>query len=206
MMGGGGGGAGFGSGKSSAGSATEEESGYSTERTTILSVTPQETVSLTITIDELDILNVQSGQEAQVTLDALPGQSFTGVITEVNTTASNEGGNSKYSAIVELERTAYMLGGMNASANITVEERENALLVPAEVLTEQEGNPVVYTAYDAKTETLSDPVRVETGLSDGIQVQILSGLQEGDTVWYSYYDTLEIKGLSGTVPGGLSNG
>ena len=190
---------GGGTGMSGGAAAQEEKTPYSTEGTTILSVTPQETVSVTITIDELDILNVHAGQEAQVTLDALPGQAFTGVITKVNTIASNEGGNSKYSADVELKRSAYMLGGMNASANITVEERENVLLIPSEALTEQDGKTAVYTAYDSKTETLSGAVTVETGLSDGKQVQILSGLQEGETVWYSYYDTLEIKGFPGNI-------
>ena len=59
---------------------------------------------------------------------------------------------------------------------------------------------MVYTAYDSRTETLSDPIAVKTGLSNGLQVQILSGLEEGDTIWYSYYDTLEIQGLSDDFP------
>ena len=160
---------------------------------------------MSITVDELDILSVRPGQEAQVTLDALPGQEFSGRITKVNTIASNEGGNSKYSAVVELKRNGNMLGGMNASANITVEERSNVLLIPSEALTEEHTKAIVYTAYDAETETLFDPVPVETGLSDGNQVQILSGLQEGDIVWYSYYDTLEIKGLNDNFPAGRPN-
>lgn len=192
-------------GNGAIGSQPADESDSTIETTTILSVTPHETVSVSITVDELDILYVHTGQAAQVTLDALPGQAFTGTITKVNTVASNEGGNSKYSATIELERNGYMLGGMNASANITIEEREDVLLIPSEALTEQNTRSYVYTAFDAKTKTLSSPVSVETGLSDGLKVQILSGLQEGDTVWYSYYDTLEIKGLSGNTPGGFPN-
>ena len=196
---------GSGGGGLPSGTQAAEEKVSSIETTTILSVTPHETVSVSITLDELDILYVHTGQKAQVTLDALQGQAFTGTITKVNTIASNEGGNSKYSAVVELERNGYMLGGMNASANITVEERDGVLLIPAEALTEQDCRSVVYTAYDSRTETLSSPVTVETGLSDGLQVQILSGLQEGDTVWYGYYDTMEIKGLSVSFPAGRPN-
>ena len=151
---------------------------------------------MSMTVDELDILSVRPGAEALVTLDALPGQSFSGVITAVNTTASNEGGHSKYSAVVELVRTPSMLSGMNASVRLTVESRDGVLLLPSEALTELDGKSAVYTAYDAKTETLAAPVTVETGLSDGLQVQILSGLSEGDTVWYAYYDKLEISGLT----------
>ncbi|MBQ9664017.1 MAG: HlyD family efflux transporter periplasmic adaptor subunit [Oscillospiraceae bacterium] len=200
LLSGGGAAGGSGAGGFSGSASAAQETRYSTTGTAILSVTPQETVTVSITIDELDILYVRAGQEAVVTLDALPGQSFSGVITRVNTTASNEGGNSKYSAVVELTRNGHMLGGMNASANITIEERKDVLLIPAAALTEQNGESVVYTAFDSKTETLAAPVTVETGLSDGDRVQIFSGLQEGNTVWYSYYDTLEIQGLPEGFP------
>lgn len=192
MSSGGGGGTGAMGGSAS---SAEEDERYPTAGTVILSITPQETVTVPITVDELDILSVHVGQTVQVTLDALIGQAFTGTITEVNTTASNEGGNSKYTATVSMNRTRQMLGGMNASANITVEKREGILVLPAEALTDLDGQTVVYTAWDSREETLTDPVPVETGLSDGLQVEITSGLQEGDTVWYSYYDTLEIQGL-----------
>ena len=188
------GGASFGS---FSGASQETETARSaTTYTTILSVTPQETVSISITVDELDILSVHLGQEVLVTLDALPGQSFAGRITEVNTTASNDGGNSKYSAMVELTRTGSMLEGMNASASITVESVEGVLVLPSAALVEQNGESAVYTAYNEQEGTLSGLVTVETGLSDGETVQILSGLKEGDAVWYRYYDKVEIKGLS----------
>ena len=88
-----------------------------------------------------------------------------------------------------------MLGGMNVSAKIVVERLDDALLIPSAALIEQDGQTMVYTACDPKTQTLSEPVPVEIGLSDGETVQILSGLNEGDTVWYMYYDTLEVQGL-----------
>ena len=181
---------------SGSGTQQEETARYSTAGTTILSVTPQETVTVSITVDELDILSVHAGQEVQVTLDALPGQAFSGVITEVDKTASNEGGNSKYSAVVQLERTGMMLGGMNASASIVVEEKESVLLIPSAAIVELEGQTMVYTSCDPQTQTLGAPVPVELGLSDGEKAEILSGLSEGDAVWYAYYDKLELKGLN----------
>ncbi len=186
-----------GGGTAGSGNAVTEEEEAVISETTILSVTPQETVTVSITVDELDILFVHTGQEATVTLDAFPGQAFPGVITEVNTAATNEGGNSKYTAVVQLDRNGYMLAGMNASANITIEERENVLLVPAEALDEENGSSILYTSYDEKSGALTNPSVVTTGLSDGNRVQILSGLEEGCTVWYSYYDTLEIAGFTG---------
>ena len=147
-------------------------------------------------MDELDILSVRLGQEVEVTLDALPGQSFKGVITEVNTAASNDGGNSKYTATVELDRSAFMLGGMNASASITIEERPSVLLIPSAALYEKNGETIVYTELDSSTQKPTSPVAVEIGLSDGTNVEIKSGLSNGDTVWYEYYDKLEVEGLN----------
>ena len=179
------------------GSAGEQkETRYDADGMVILSITPQETVSITITVDELDILSVQEGQKAMVTLDALPGRSFEGVISKVDTTAVNEGGNTKYTATVQMKKEGVMLGGMNASASIIIESREHTLLIPSESLTEKNGKSAVYTAYNERTGVLSGLVEVETGLSDGLQVEILSGLEEGDTVWYSYYDKLQITGLT----------
>ena len=189
--GGGGGGGGF-----SGSMPDAEEETVSSGRTTILSVTPQDKVTVTITVDELDILAVRLGQEVEVTLDALPGQAFTGVITEVNTAASNDGGNSKYTATVELDRSAFMLGGMNASARITIEERSSVLLIPSAALSDKNGQTVVYTELDSNTQKPASPVAVEIGLSDETNVEIKSGLSVGDTVWYEYYDKLEVEGLN----------
>jgi hypothetical protein len=50
---------------------------------------------------------------------------------------------------------------------------------------------VVYTALDKHGDP-SNPVEVKTGLSDGENVEILSGLEEGQTFYYSYYDTVEL--------------
>lgn len=198
-----GGGSTSGGSGSTAGSSSGEASSASTQVTTrydtagteILTVTPQETVAVTITVDELDILSVCTGQEATITLDALTGRSFEGVITKVDTTAANEGGNTKYSATVQLEKEGLMLGGMNASVGIIIDSRENVMLIPSEALTETNGKSAVYTSYNERTGELSGLTEVETGLSDGLQVEIRSGLNEGDTVWYSYYDKLVIEGL-----------
>ena len=50
----------------------------------------------------------------------------------------------------------------------------------------------VYTALDSETGEPASPVMVTTGVSDGETVEILSGLNQGDTIYYSYYDTLEL--------------
>lgn len=175
--------------------ATAEVSRYPLTGSTLMTVTPQEKVSVTITVDEMDFLSVNAGDEALVTIDALPGRSFCGVVTERNTSAANSGGNSKYGAVITFDRQDNMLDGMNASVLITFSRNEGLLLIPAEAVSEENGKSVVYTGYDEKEKTLINPVAVTTGLSDGEKVEITSGLELGDEFYYEYFDTLEIEGI-----------
>lgn len=160
------------------------------EETVACAMVPVETVTVTVDIDELDVGSIQEGMTAQVTLDAIPGQSFSATVAEVATDGESEGGNTKYEAIVSMERTEKMLAGMTASVMLTLEQKENCLTVPAEALQETEEGTMVYTTYDEKTDTLGTPVKVETGLSDGSSVEILSGVSYGDSFYYRYADTI----------------
>lgn len=161
---------------------------YPTKQTKIMSVTPQDTMTVDITVDELDILSIKKGQDVQITLDALAGQSFDGIITDIGVSGSNSGGNTKYTAEVTIDRAPNMIAGMNATALITLETDEDLLTVPSEALVSEGTRTYVYTSYDSKTGALGNPVDVTTGASDGILTEITSGLKAGDSVWYSYYD------------------
>lgn len=164
----------------------EEFALFSLEKTPLLQVTPQEELTVPLSIDELDILSLALGQTAEITVDALPGQSFTGTVTGIDTAGLSSGGNSKYAVEITLPRTENMLGGMNATVTVTVAVRENVLRVPAEALTESVSGTLLYRSLDGDG-ALSDPVAVETGLSDGAYVELLSGLGEGDSFWYTSY-------------------
>ena len=77
-----------------------------------------------------------------------------------------------------------MLSGMSCEASIQIEGVENALLIPAEALNQTSESSYVYTSYDKSTHELGGMVDVTTGLSDGVSVEITSGLNEGDVVYY----------------------
>ncbi len=163
---------------------------YTIAEQTVLSITPQDTMTISISVDELDILSLSEGQSAEITLDALTGRSFTGAVTSIATTGTNSGGNTKFSVEITMARTEQMLNGMNASVKITLSTTENVLIIPEAALVEDGNTTYVYTSYDEASDTLGDPISVETGVSDGENVEIRSGLLEGDTVYYSYSDTL----------------
>lgn len=166
---------------------------YSLSTADIAAVTPQSTMTLQIAVDELDILRLQVGSLADITVDALTGAVFEGTVTDIGNTGSSNGGSSKFTVELTLERSENMLSGMNATATIPLENEEDVLTVPLAALVEQGTKTVIYTGYDEKSETLTQPVEVRLGASDGENAQLLAGLNQGDTYYYAYYDTLEIS-------------
>lgn len=164
---------------------------YDTAKKDAAVVTADEEMTVQIQVDELDIRTLETGMEATVTLDALPGSSFTGAITAINPYGENSGGNTKYTVTVTLPRDKKMLSGMNASVKITTGVSGTVPTVPAAAVVFDAGKSWLYTGYNEKTDTLTDPVEIQTGLSDGSLVELLSGLSEGSSFYYRYADSIE---------------
>ena len=173
------------------GGSTSRSQLYDLVGDVLMTVTPQNTMTLTVAVDEADISSVKTGMIAEITVNALPDEVFEGEITKVAKTGSGNGGSSKFDVQITLDRQGDMLAGMSASAVISLYEKMDVLTLPTAALTEEGGKTIVYTALDKKTGEPVSPVEVTTGLSDGETVEILSGLQSGDEVFYAYYDTVE---------------
>ncbi len=178
---------------------SQSESLYSMETVQLCTVTPMDTMSLTLSIDEMDISRLAPGMTAQLTLEALPNRQFTAQITEISSFGTNSGGSSKFDVTLELPCEEDMLPGMNANVTIPLETLPDCLTVPVAALTEQGNRTVIYTGFDEETGQMNTPVPVELGYSDGQNVQLLSGLDEGTAFWYAYYDTLEISTAVETI-------
>lgn len=167
---------------------------YSLDKLTVASVTSQEHMTLEVTVDELDISQIHVGQSATVTVDALAGERFSATVSQISNSGTNDGGSSKFTVELTLEKSGDMLPGMTASAFIRLDGGENLLCVPAAALGEENGKTVLYTGYDEKNAAPGSPVPVTVGAADADYVQILTGLSQGDTVYYAYYDTPETVG------------
>ena len=163
---------------------------YSLDGDVLLTVTPLDTMTVTIAVDEKDIASVKTGMTAQLTMNALPDETFEGQVTRVSQTGSGNGGSSKFDVEITLSRESDMLPGMSATAQLTLYEKMDVLTLPVAALRDEGGKTLVYTGKDKKTGEPANPVEVTTGLSDGENVEILSGIDSGTTVYYSYYDTV----------------
>ena len=190
---GGGGGGYYGGG----GGGTEKFEMYELTETELMRVAPQDQMTVQVSIDELDILSVSQGQTAEITVDALPGRAYYGTVSQIDPLGKNTGGHTRYTITITIDKDENMLQGMNATAILTVGMTENVLTIPAAALNQRGSRSFVYTGYDSAKRELLDPVDVELGVSDGETVEILSGLSEGDRVWYSYYETEALPILFG---------
>lgn len=176
------------------GAGQQQDSGeYPLDTLTIASVTAQDSVTVQISIDELDIRNIYIGQPVTVTLDALRGETFHGTVSGISGSGDNQGGNSKFAVDITVPKTENLLPGMTAHVQIILNVVEATVSIPVAALNDNGAETVVYTGYDAETESFIDPVPVTTGCSDGAYVQILSGLTTGQTIYYPYYDTMVIS-------------
>lgn len=149
-------------------------------------------LEMTLNIDELDILSVAEGQNAVITVDAVSDKTFSGVVTSVLVTGTTTAGTTTYPVTVRIDDTGELMPGMNATADITVANAENALSIPNAALVR--GSYVLVTkdspsAANAVSDMTAPEgyvyVKVETGVSDNDYIEVTSGLEETDTIAYS---------------------
>ena len=174
-------------------------------------ISPEMQMSVTISVDETNILALSKGQTAAVTIDSIGEDTYTGTVTEISTVATSSSGVSVYSAVITLDKADGMLSGMSADVVITIEGVENALLIPVDALHQTRATAYVYTQYDEETGEFSGMVEVTTGLQNSSYVEITSGLAEGDVVYYTESEDTSFSfggmsfGSSG-MPDGFSGG
>ena len=138
-------------------------------------------VKLTIKADELDIDAVALGQRASVTLDAYPGEKFEAIVTHISRIGATEGSITTYPVEVTLSYDERLLEGMNGSAVILTSKVENAVMLPIELVNEDSAGEYVTVKNEAGELVRRD---ITTGLSDGVNAEITSGLAAGDQIWY----------------------
>ena len=175
--------AGTSSDSSSASSSTSSDT--NTELTSAFSIAAGDEMTLSVNVDEMDILSIETGQKATVTFDAIENKEYEGEITSIDKNGTTSNGTTKYPVEITLTKEDSMMSGMNASVTITTSEVSDALLVPAAAVTEEGNTSYVYTEKDSKTGELSGKTEVQTGDTDGTNIVITSGVSEGDTVYYS---------------------
>ena len=183
----------------------DEDTATSATETQILTLYPQKQMTVTISIDETDILSLKEGQEAQVTVSSVSDDAFTGSVTSISKVADTSTGVTRYSAEVTLDREEGMLVGMTADVDVRIEGTENALIIPVDALHQNSASYYVYTGYDEEQKRYTGRTDVTIGMQNDDYVEITSGLNEGDTVYYTEADSGGFGDFM-VMPGGMSGG
>ena len=160
-------------------------------------------LEMSINVDELQISSISVGQKVQITADAVQDKTYVGTVTRVSMKGTANGGTTTYPVTIRIDDTDGLRPGMNANAEIVVAEATNALCVPnaavmrgGYVLVTQDSPSAANAEQGMEAPEGFVYVAVKTGVSDDDYTQIVSGIQEGDTIGYDpnsissddYYD------------------
>lgn len=156
-----------------------------------------------VNLSEVDVTKVKAGQKVTMTMDAFPDKTFTGSISWINTAGSVTSGVTTYPATITFDSAIEgIYPNMAVSGTIITDIKDSVILVPASAITTSNG---VSTVRVMKNNIITS-VTVELGSTNGTQTEIISGINEGDTIVTSQISATTTT-TTGTSPfSGLNRG
>lgn len=164
-------------------------------------------LSMTFTVDGSRIAEVKKGQPVTVTSDSVPDTKFSGEVSNVGLEGKNDGnGNIVFDVTVSVSEPDGLKSGMKAKAKIILDTANSSTAVPQDALLKSDGQNALVLVKNDETTTdkdigdsldnqLEHPdikvpkgctlVSVKYGISDGTNVQIISGVKVGEVIVYN---------------------
>ncbi|MGX8689453.1 MAG: efflux RND transporter periplasmic adaptor subunit [Bacteroidaceae bacterium] len=132
-------------------------------------------------VDETEVGSLYEGMPLTITIGALRDYSFDACLEYISPKAveSNGANQFKVKAAVKVDSEHTIRSGYSANAQIELEKKQGVLSVPESALEFIKEDAYVYTKSEDST---FRQVKVSTGLSDGVNIEIKSGVKEGDVV------------------------
>ncbi len=133
------------------------------------------------TVDEIDVGKISEGMPADLQIGALPGKHVEGHVTLISLKARKEQNTTVFPVEIVIDQTddAILRAGFSANANVIIAKKDSVLSIPERVVTFRNDSAFVRIPIDEKK---SKEIFIVTGLSDAIDIEILSGLEEGQAV------------------------
>ncbi len=163
-------------------------------------------MAMWVQVDDVDVLLVRQGAPVSVTVDAVPGQTFEGIVENVGMMGKDQNGITQFQVSIRVKGGPELRPGMQAKAHIDVGSAQGVLLVPLEAIFEEDGKPKVEILLDNGQTKV---VAVELGLMNDMFAEVKSGLAEGQLVITgSTADLLPSQRIQSDslIPGGSSGG
>jgi len=133
-----------------------------------------------VQVDETDIGQIQLDQYARITLDAYPGETIEGRVDHIAYEAKTVNNVTIYEVdVLPVRVPPFMRSGMTANVTFLVEHKEGVLVLPSEAVRQDHGQATILVPD--RSQRHPRPQEVVTGLTDGKNIELLSGASEGDT-------------------------
>ncbi|MBP6364485.1 Macrolide export protein MacA [bioreactor metagenome] len=183
--------------------------------TELLRIANFDQMEVLVDVNENDIIRIQERDTAMVEVDSYPGRKFTGMVTQIANSAKNIG--SSIEQVTNFEVKILILPesyqdlvkeglnpfrpGMSATASIQTERRDNIISIPVQTITTR-NDLFTDTLANKKSDELSEQVfvvkddntlevrKIETGIQDITNIEILSGLNEGERIVTGPYSAI----------------
>ncbi len=194
---------------------------------TIMTIADMSLITAEVKVDETDIVNVELGQRAEVTIDAMPNQTFHGHVTEIGNTAilrssgvaasqsnTSDQEAKDFKVVIALEDPPEDIRpGLSCTGKITTATKQQVLTVPIQSLTVRTRGDLEPPKKGGSVEAASDPVtekarkeelqgvfvirdgraqfiQVKTGITGATDIEVLSGLKDGDQIITGTYKVI----------------
>lgn len=103
-------------------------------------------MSVVISVDELDVNKIKTGMPAKLTAEAVPGKTFNGVVEQIAEQGVNQNNTATFDVTIKLKKDPELKVGMTMDAELTVAKAENVLMLPINAIQQRDGKSYVLTA------------------------------------------------------------
>ncbi len=160
--------------------STITSSTTSTSKNQIAHIATDTPPTVQINVTEIDVNRIQTGQTVTITLDAFPDTQFQGSVLSVDTVGSTTSGVTTYPTTIAFTTTQHknILPNMAASAAIIISEKKNVLTIPLSTISTKKGKSTVQIKKNNDIKT----VEIQTGLESDTEIEVVSGIREGDVI------------------------
>lgn len=137
------------------------------------------------TVDEIDVGKLSAGMTTRIKVGALPTDVVIGKVSRIAPQAQQKEGATLFDVEIELEPNAKITlrAGYSANADVIIREKKDVLVLPERLVTFEDGGKKTMVELpnpDPKAEPKK--VEIKTGISDGLNIEVVSGLKKGDKV------------------------
>ncbi len=169
-------------------SSVDFDAGENIEASNGITVEVPGIYEVTVALDQLDIVKIDLGQTATVTLDAYPDLVLTGTISSIDPTPTTEQWVVSYKAKIVLKTEGRKIyNNMTVTTEIILSEKNNILVVPALAIQTSGTGTMAKKYVQTYNNKIVGKKDVETGITDGDLIEITAWLTSGDIIFQKKY-------------------